>query len=232
MLMELRKQVCRANRDLARYGLVTLTWGNVSGICREKGLIAIKPSGVSYSDLTPSDLVIVNLDGKPIEGKLRPSTDAPTHLALYRAFPWIGGVAHTHSPYATMFSQACRGIPCLGTTHADHFPGEVPVTRRLTRREVCSRYEANTGKVIAQRISRLKTKEMPAVLVAGHGPFTWGKDASEAVENSIVLEEVARIAWGTLCLSKSPAPIHEYLMNRHYTRKHGSHACYGQKDSR
>ena len=229
MLKKLREAVCQANRDLLRRGLVTLTFGNVSGIDRERGLFVIKPSGASYSDLTPDDLVVVDLDAKVVQGTLHPSSDTPTHLILYRAFPEIGGITHTHSTYATMFAQACRGIPCFGTTHADIFYGEVPVTRPLTEEEVHSEYETNTGKVIVERFAELKPTEMPGVLVAHHGPFAWGKDAAASVENGAALEEIAKTALGTLQLDPDAPPIPEYLLDKHYQRKHGTDAYYGQK---
>ena len=231
MLNELRAQVCEANRSLERHGLLKLTWGNVSGIDRPSGAVAIKPSGVPYADLQPSDIVLVNLDGKIVEGKLRPSSDTPTHLALYRAFAGIGGVTHTHSTYATMFAQALRGIPCLGTTHADNFHGEVPVTRPMTRAEVESDYEANTGKVIVERFAGMNPAEMPAVLVASHGPFTWGTDAADSVTNSVVVEECAKMALGTFNLHPEMPPIPGFLLDKHFRRKHGSGAYYGQGGS-
>ena len=249
MLEDLKEQVCRANRELGRCGLVTLTFGNVSGIDRARGIVAIKPSGVGYAQLRPRDIVLLDLDGKPASGsarkpatrpagkpatrpagKLRPSTDAPTHLALYRAFPEIGGITHTHSLCATIFAQAGRGIPCLGTTHADHFNGEVPVTRTLTRAEVEGRYEENTGRVIVERFKELNPAEVPAVLVAQHGPFTWGKDAAESLTNSLALELVAQAALGTLHLNGSIGPIRDFLLARHFRRKHGPNAYYGQSE--
>jgi L-ribulose-5-phosphate 4-epimerase len=249
MLEDLKEQVCRANQELGRCGLVTLTFGNVSGIDRARGIVAIKPSGVGYAELRPQDMVLLDLDGKRASGparksaarpagkpttraagKLRPSTDAPTHLALYRAFREIGGITHTHSLCATMFAQAGRGIPCLGTTHADHFNGEVPVTRRLTRAEVEGRYEENTGLVIVERFKKLNPTEMAAVLVAHHGPFTWGKDAAESLRNSIALELIAQAALGTLHLNGSIGPIREFLLAKHFRRKHGPSAYYGQRE--
>jgi len=231
MLEDLKEQVCRANRELGRCGLATLTFGNVSGIDRARGIVAIKPSGVGYAELQPRHIVLLDLDGKSASRparSLRPSTDAPTHLELYRAFEKIGGITHTHSPYATMFAQAGRGIPCLGTTHADHFNGEVPVTRAMTRAEVEGRYEENTGRVIVERFKKLNPAEMPAVLVAHHGPFTWGKDAAESLTNSVALELVAQAALGTLQLNGSVRPIREFLLARHFRRKHGPNAYYGQ----
>ena len=229
MLEDLREQVCLANRELERCRLVTLTFGNVSGFDRAKGMMAIKPSGVGYAQLKPRDIVLVDLDGERTEGKLQPSTDAPTHLALYRAFRKIGGVTHTHSPYATMFAQAGRGIPCLGTTHADHFNGEVPVTRALTRKEVAGKYEENTGLAIVARFAKLDPGEMPAVLVAKHGPFTWGRTAAESLTNGIALELVAQTALGTWQLDGKTGPIPDFLLAKHFLRKHGARAYYGQR---
>jgi len=229
MLEELKDQVCRANRDLERHGLITLTWGNASGIDRAAGLVAIKPSGVGYASLTPADIVLLDLGGKVAEGRLRPSSDTPTHLALYRALAAIGGITHTHSFCATAFAQAARAIPCLGTTHADHFRGEVPVTRLLTRQETEGNYELATGLVIVERMSGLDPLQMPAVLVAGHGPFTWGRDALDAVHNAVALEAVARMALDTFALNPAAAPIPDYLLNKHFQRKHGPAAYYGQR---
>ncbi len=228
MLEELKKAVCRANRELAAQGLIKLTWGNVSGIDRGRGLVVIKPSGVSYNSLRPESMVVVDLDGKVVAGKLRPSSDTPTHLILYRTWPQIGGIVHTHSPYATMFAQAGRGIPCLGTTHADTFYGEIPVTRTFKATEVENDYEANTGRVIIERFANISPEEMPAVLVADHAPFTWGKTAAEAVEHAVILEEVARIAVGTLLISKGIPLVPQYLLEKHFKRKHGATAYYGQ----
>ncbi len=228
MLEDLKVEVCRANCALVEHGLVISTWGNVSGIDREKGLVAIKPSGVPYEDLSSGDIPLVDLDGNAVEGKLQPSSDTPIHLALYKDFETIGGITHTHSTYATMFAQAGKGVPCMGTTHADFFHGEVPVTRSLTEDEVTGDYEGSTGVSIVERFSDLDPGEMPAVLVADHGPFTWGKDAPTAVESSVVLEEVAKIAWGTLTLRPDTPPISSYLLDQHFFRKHGSGAYYGQ----
>ena len=225
----LAEQVCNANLELVRRGLVTYTWGNVSGIDRGENAVVIKPSGVSYDDLTPASMVWVSLDGDVIGGDLRPSSDTPTHLALYRAFPRIGGVAHTHSPAATAFAQAECGIPCLGTTHADHFFGTVPVTRRLRRHEVEGPYEANTGVLIAETFAERNPADIPAVLVAGHGPFTWGADPDDAVRNSVVLECVADMARKTLALAGTQTGIDTFLLERHFRRKHGANAYYGQK---
>jgi len=230
MIEELREQVCRANQELERHGLVVHTFGNVSGIDRERGLVAIKPSGVPYSELTPGQITVVDLDGNVVEGELNPSSDTPTHLVLYRAFAEIGGITHTHSTYATAFAQAGRGIPCLGTTHADHFRGEVPVTRALEREEVETDYEVNVGRVIVERLAELKPADMPAVLVSSHGPFTWGKDAMDSMQNSVILEEVAKSALATLQLDDAASPLPQYLLDKHYLRKHGAGAYYGQRD--
>ncbi len=229
MLDQLKKQVWRANLDLVRYNLVTLTWGNVSGINREKGLVVIKPSGMSYEKLKPSDMVVVDLEGWAVESNLKPSADTPIHLELYRAFDVISGVVHTHSEYATIFAQAYKEIPCLGTTHADHFLGPVPITRMINRKEVEEDYEKNTGKVIVERFADIDPLAMPAVLVAGHGAFTWGRSPEEAVENSLILERVARMAWGTLQLDTRGDRFPDYLLKKHYQRKHGPEAYYGQK---
>jgi len=232
MLKELKRQVLDANLALVKNGLVVLTWGNVSGIDRAKGLVAIKPSGVAYDQLKMESMVVVDLKGRLVEGRLKPSMDTPTHLALYNAWPEIGGVCHTHSAYAVMFSQARREIPCLGTTHADHFYGAVPVTRLLTEKEVAGNYEAGTGKVILELFSRrsgLKPLAMPAVLVANHGPFCWGRSAKEAVDNSLALEEIAKMALGALQLNPKAGPLKKYILDKHYLRKHGPNARYGQK---
>jgi len=229
MLEALKKQVCMANLQLVEQKLVVSTWGNVSGIDRQRGWVAIKPSGVEYDALTPDKIVVVDLDGKVVEGDLRPSSDTPTHLELYRRWPGIGGVCHTHSRYATMWAQACRAIGCFGTTHADYFYGDVPVTDPLTKDEIASEYELNTGKVIVRRFADLDPMQMPAALVANHGPFTWGKDAAAAVEAAVVLEEVARIAQGTVLLSPQQKPIPQTLLDKHFLRKHGQNAYYGQK---
>jgi len=229
LLEELRKDVCEANRELERRRLVLFTWGNVSGIDRAAKLMVIKPSGVAYADLTPEKMVVMNLDGTVAEGTLNPSSDAPTHLVLYSEFPTIGGVTHTHSRYATMFAQACRPIPCLGTTHADHFRGEIPVTRTLRKPEIEGHYERCTGFVIVERFSRQESRDTPAVLVANHGPFTWGPTPAASVVNSVILEEVARMAAGTLQLAPSIGALPGNLMDRHFMRKHGPGATYGQK---
>ncbi len=226
---ELREAVFKANLELPRSGLVILTFGNVSGIDRRRGLVAIKPSGVAYEALRPEDIVLVDLEGRRVEGALKPSSDTATHLELYKAFPAIGGIAHTHSPYATMFAQARKEIPCLGTTHADHFRCPVPVTRQLTEAEVEGDYETNTGRVIVERFAELDPVEMPAVLVAGHGPFAWGRSPAEAVANNIILEEIARTAFGTLALGGRREGLEDYVAEKHFQRKHGPRAYYGQK---
>jgi L-ribulose-5-phosphate 4-epimerase len=227
MLETLRKQVYAANMELPARGLVTYTWGNVSGIDRATGLVVIKPSGVPYEELTPANLVVVRLaDGQVVEGNLRPSSDVDTHLELYRQLPKLGGVVHTHSTWATIFAQAGKTIPALGTTHADYFYGPVPCTRPLTEQEVAENYELNTGKVICENVKEF----VPAILVAGHGPFTWGKDAAEAVYHAVVLEAVARMAFHTLQLNPEAA-LPDYVLDKHFARKHGPHAYYGQKKS-
>jgi L-ribulose-5-phosphate 4-epimerase len=229
MLKELKKQVFEANIDLLRNHLVTLTWGNVSGISRMEGLVVIKPSGVDYEVMKPADMIVVDLDGKIVEGKLRPSSDLPTHLRLYKNFSSIGGIAHTHSMYATMFAQAYMEIPCFGTTHADHFIGPVPVTRFLTKEEVAEDYEGNTGKVIIERFGKLDPTTTPGVLVRGHAPFTWGKNALKAVRNSLILERVAQMAMGSLQLNPNLNPLQMHIQEKHFNRKHGPDAYYGQK---
>ncbi len=230
MLESLKEEVCRANLELPRRGVVLYTWGNVSGIDREKGLVVIKPSGVSYDDMAPSDMVVVDLAGRVVEGHLRPSSDTPTHLYLYRAFPQIGGVVHTHSTHAVVFAQAGQDIPALGTTHADYFYGPVPVSRALTEDEVKEAYEENTGKVIAETFAQrqLDPAAVPGILVRNHGPFTWGKTPAEAVYHSVVLEEIAEMAWKTLLLNPA-ASLDAFVLEKHYQRKHGPYAYYGQK---
>ncbi len=234
MLEELKEQVYEANMLLPMYGLVTFTWGNVSGIDREEGLVVIKPSGVPYEELKADDLVVVDLDGEVIEGSLRPSSDTATHLALYKAFSEIGGIVHTHSPWATSWAQAARPIPPLGTTHADYYYGEIPCTRILTEQEITSGYELETGNVIIEtfRNKGLDPVAMPGVLVSGHAPFAWGKDAMQAVHNAVVLEEVAKMALQTYQLNPNAQPIDQYLLDKHYLRKHGKNAYYGQKAAR
>ncbi len=229
MLTELKEAVYKANLDLAKSGLIILTFGNVSGIDRRRGIVAIKPSGVAYDALKADDIVLVDLEGNVVEGWLNPSSDTPTHVELYKAFPDVGGVAHAHSPYATMFAQARREIPCLGTTHADHFHGSVPLTRLLREAEVAADYEKNTGKVVVERFKGLDPLEIPAVLVAGHGPFTWGKTPNEAVETALVLELVARTAFGSKILDPRLTPLDRAVQEKHFRRKHGPDAYYGQK---
>lgn len=229
MCEALKQQVYEANLDLHKHGLVVFTWGNVSGIDRAHGVIAIKPSGVGYDQLTPARMVLVDLEGHVVEGDLRPSSDTPTHVELYRGFPGIGGVCHTHSTYATMWAQAQREIPCFGTTHADYFYGPVPVTDRMTPEEVAGPYEQNTGRVIVRRFAQLDPLQMPAVLVANHGPFTWGKDPAQSVESAVVLEQVALMAYGTLLVNARQDAITPALLDRHYLRKHGRNAYYGQR---
>jgi len=229
MLDELKAEVCKANLELVKANLVILTWGNVSSIDREQNLVVIKPSGVAYQTMSPADMVVVDLQGNVVAGDLRPSSDLKTHLELYRAWPEIGSVVHTHSSYATIFAQASQNIPCLGTTHADYFYGDVPVTRTLTAKEVTDDYETNTGKVIVERFAQLDPMAVTAVLVANHAPFTWGKDSDEAVKNAIILEEVAKMALGTIQLSEQKIRVPQYILDKHYYRKHGANAYYGQK---
>ncbi|MFL6554640.1 MAG: L-ribulose-5-phosphate 4-epimerase [Bacillus sp. (in: firmicutes)] len=231
MLEELKREVLEANLALPEHGLVTFTWGNVSGIDRETGLVVIKPSGVPYNELKIDDLVVLDLDGNIVEGSLRPSSDTPTHLALYRAFPQIGGIVHTHSPGATSWAQAGRPIPALGTTHADYFYGEIPVTRTLTQEEIERGYELETGNVIIEAFENegLDPIAMPGVLLSGHAPFAWGKNADQAVHNAVVLEEVAKMALNTFMLNPHIKPIDQFLLDKHYLRKHGANAYYGQK---
>ncbi len=228
MLEDLKQQVCRANLELVRYGLVTLTWGNVSGLSPDGRFVVIKPSGISYDRMAPEAMSVVDLDGNIVEGELRPSSDMPTHVRLYRAFQGIGGITHTHSPKATAFAQARMEIPCLGTTHADHFFGPVPVTRPLTADEVEQAYEANTGEVIVERFREINPLEMPGVLVAGHGPFSWGKEAWDSVKNAVALESVADMALTTRLLRSDAPDLEDYVLNKHYQRKHGPKAYYGQ----
>lgn len=226
---ELRSTVLQANTLLHESGLVTLTWGNVSGIDRSAGVVAIKPSGVPYDELSVEQVVLVDLDGRVVSGDLKPSSDTHTHLVLYREFPQLGGVAHSHSANAVMFAQACKEIPCLGTTHADVFHGPVPVTRPLSLEEVQDEYERNTGVVIAERFADLDPASVPGVLVAQHGPFAWGCHATAAAENAVALEAIARMAMGTLILRPDTPPIEKHLLDKHYRRKHGPDAYYGQE---
>lgn len=230
MLEELKKQVYEANMLLPRYGLVTFTWGNVSGIDREQGLFVIKPSGVEYEKLSPEDMVVMDMEGNCVEGKYRPSSDTPTHLQIYRAFP-VGGIVHTHSSCATGWAQAGRSIPCYGTTHADYFYGEVPCLRCLTEDEIKEAYEENTGRLIVSEFKRLKKDPaaVPAVLCKNHGPFCWGKDAMEAVYHAAVLEEVAKMAYRTESIYPDVKPAPQELQDKHYFRKHGENAYYGQE---
>ena len=228
MLEELKKQVLEANLKLPEYGLVTFTWGNVSAIERNRGLVVIKPSGVAYDAMAADDMVIIDLNGTIVEGKLNPSSDTPTHLELYKAFPHIGGIVHTHSRWATIFAQAGMGIPALGTTHADYFYGEIPCTRKMIGAEINTGYEKETGAVIIERFAKLDPDEIPAVLVASHGPFAWGKDAKNAVHNAVVLEEVAMMAWHSLSLNPQIPPMQQELLDKHYLRKHGVNSYYGQ----
>ena len=228
MLKKLKQAVWAANLLLPRHGLVTFTWGNVSGIDRERGLVVIKPSGVSYEEMKSEDMVVVELaTGKVVDGELNPSSDTPTHLELYRHFPEIGGVVHTHSRWATLFAQAGRGIPAYGTTQGDYFYGEVPCTRLMTPEEIAGAYEANTGSVIVETFAGRNPMDMPAVLVQSHGPFTWGGSSEEAVHNAVVLEEIAMMAFHTEMLGRT-APMQQELLDKHYLRKHGANAYYGQ----
>ena len=231
MLEELKKQVCEANLELVRRGVVIYTWGNVSGIDREKGLVVIKPSGVRYEAMQPEDMVVVELiTGVTAVGKWKPSSDTKTHLELYRAYPEIGGITHTHSVHAVSFAQAGRSIPAFGTTHADYFYGEIPCTRGLTDGEVADDYEKNTGKVIVETLRKRKTDPLavPGIIVKNHGPFTWGTDADASVYHAVVLETVAEMALNTLCLNPN-ADIPQFILDKHYFRKHGPNAYYGQK---
>ncbi len=229
MLEQLRKSVLEANLMLVDYGLVIFTWGNVSGIDRESGLVVIKPSGVSYDNMKEDDMVIVDLEGKTVSGKLKPSSDLATHLVLYREFSGIGGVVHTHSEWATSRAQAGKGIPVYGTTHADHFYGEIPCTRPMTKDEVSGAYEENTGHVIVERFKGIDPESIPSVLVHGHGPFSWGKDAKAAVQNAVVMEEVAKMAFRNEVMGNN-RPIDKHLIDKHFLRKHGPGAYYGQEN--
>ena len=231
MLEELKKQVYEANMMLPKYGLVTFTWGNVSGIDADKGLFVIKPSGVDYDKLSPEDMVVMDLDGNKVEGRYNPSSDTATHLELYKAFPQIGGVVHTHSSYATSFAQAGRDIPCYGTTHADYIYGPVPCLRCLTKEEIDEAYEENTGHLIVNEYNRMGKDIMavPACLCKNHGPFAWGKDCFDAVHNAVVLEEVAKMAMRTELINPQVKPAPQELQDKHYYRKHGANAYYGQK---
>ena len=239
MLEELKKKVCQANLDLVKHGLVLFTWGNVSAIDRESGLVVIKPSGVSYDNMKPEDMVVVDLDGKVVEGELNPSSDTPTHVVLYKAFPHIGGVVHTHSTYATAWAQAGEDIPNIGTTHADYFHEDIPCTRNMKKDEVFGEYEKETGNVIVETFKEINPDDTPAVLVKNHGPFAWGKDADNAVHNAVVLEEVAKMAYiacnvhmsscVNMGLMSNKPSMNKHLIEKHYSRKHGPNAYYGQK---
>ena len=229
MLEELKERVCKANLELPKYGLVTFTWGNVSGADRGKGLMVIKPSGVEYENMTPEDMVVVSLStGKKVEGKWKPSSDTDTHLALYNAFPDIGGIVHTHSRWATIWAQSGRGIPAYGTTHGDYFYGEIPCTRKMTPAEIGGRYELETGNVIIETVAGTSAENIPAVLVHSHGPFTWGTDPHNAVHNAVVLEELAFMAFYTESIMPGKETIQQELLDKHYLRKHGKNAYYGQ----
>ena len=230
LLKDLRDAVYEANMDLPRRGLVVYTWGNVSGVDRDKGLVVIKPSGVEYDELKPEDLVIVDFDNKIVEGKMNPSSDTKTHVELYKSFPAVGGIVHTHSPHAVGWAQAGRDIPCYGTTHADYFYGSVPCTRNLTQEEVDGDYELNTGKVIAATFKErnLDPLAVPGVICRCHGPFTWGKDAAKAVYHAVVLEEMAKMAMYTITIDPNAKTAPQYVLDKHYLRKHGPNAYYGQ----
>ena len=231
---ELKQRVLTANKELVKAGLVILTWGNASEIDRERGVVAVKPSGVSYDKMSVDDIVVTDLDGNIIEGVLNPSSDLKSHLAIYKAFPEIGGVVHTHSTYATASAQAGKSIPCYGTTHADTFYGDIPVTRALSKEEVEKDYELNSGLVIVEyfRNNGIEPLSCPGALIRNHAPFTWGKDCFKAVENSIILEEVAKMAALTLRFNKDVQPAPQYLQDKHYFRKHGANAYYGQKEEK
>lgn len=227
-LERLKQSVLDANLATVRHGLVMATFGNASGIDRDSGKVVIKPSGIDYNEMTPDQMVVTDLDGRPLDNRYKASSDLDTHTALYRAFPSIGGVVHTHSTYATIMAQARRPIPPLGTTHADYFHGTIPVTRDLTAEEITERYVAATGEVIAETVGSGDPLAIPAVLVAGHGPFVWGRDPEQAVLNAMILEEVAKMAWHGAALDAAPPPISQTLLDRHYLRKHGANATYGQ----
>ena len=228
MLEKLREEVLCANLDLPKHGLVTFTWGNVSGIDRDRGLVVIKPSGVSYETMRVADMVVVDLQGQIVDGALRPSSDTPTHLVLYRQFAAIGGIVHTHSTHATAWAQAGLPIPAFGTTHADYFHGEIPCSRPLTKAEIDEAYEAHTGNVIVETLAGRDPLEAPGILVCEHAPFAWGRSPADAVHNAVVLEEVARMALYTKMLNPARPPIADYLLDKHYLRKHGANAYYGQ----
>ncbi|MBQ4271377.1 MAG: L-ribulose-5-phosphate 4-epimerase [Clostridiales bacterium] len=225
---ELKKTVCEANLLLPKYGLVTFTWGNVSGIDREKGLVVIKPSGVEYDNMTPDDMVVVDLEGNTVEGKWKPSSDTATHVVLYNNFPTIGGVVHTHSRWATSFAQAGHAIPCMGTTQGDYFYGDIPCTRLMTEEEIKGEYEKETGNVIVETFKDKDPASIPGVLVNSHGPFVWGTDAMNAVHNSVVMEEVAFMDYHAMMLEPGRGSMQQVLLDKHYLRKHGANAYYGQ----
>ncbi|MCD9020879.1 L-ribulose-5-phosphate 4-epimerase [Cohnella sp. NL03-T5] len=225
---QLKENVCRANAELPKYGLVTFTWGNVSGYDRQSGLMVIKPSGVPYEELKPEQMVVVDLEGNVVEGTMRPSSDTPTHLVLYRSFPNIGGIVHTHSQWATIWSQAGQAIPALGTTQADYFYGTIPCTRPMTDAEIKGAYEAETGNVIVETFRGINPDRVPGVLVNSHAPFAWGKDAMDALHNAVVLEEVAKMAYHTRQLNAGIPSMNQALLDKHYLRKHGENAYYGQ----
>lgn len=228
MLETLKKQVLEANLLLPKYGLVTFTWGNVSGIDRSQGLVVIKPSGVPYEGMTAEDMVVLDLEGNVVEGKWKPSSDTPTHLELYKAFPDCGGIVHTHSRWATSFAQAGRGIPAMGTTHGDYFYGEIPCTRPMTEEEIKGEYEKETGKVIIEAFEGKDAAAVPGVVVYSHGPFAWGKDPMDAVHNAVVMEEVAFMDLHAMMLNPEIGPMQQALLDKHYLRKHGKNAYYGQ----
>lgn len=228
MLENLKQSVLEANLELPKHGLVVFTWGNASAVDREKNLVVIKASGIKYEEMTTEHMVVLDFDGNVVEGKYRPSSDAPTHLELYKAFAGIGGIVHTHSTWATVFAQAKMGVPGYGTTHADYFYGEIPCTRLMTEEEINSAYEAETGKVIIETFKGKDPTQVPGVLVASHGPFTWGKDAADAVHNSVVLEEVAKMAYATRMLNSDITTMQRTLLDKHFLRKHGKNAYYGQ----
>lgn len=231
MLEKLKEEVLKANLLLPKYGLVTFTWGNVSAIDRASGLVVIKPSGVEYDSMTAEDMVVVDLDGKRVEGKWKPSSDTPTHVALYKAFPECGGIVHTHSRWATTFAQAGLAIPAMGTTHADYFYGDIPCTRKMTAEEIHGEYEKETGKVIIETFADLDPAAIPGVVVYSHGPFAWGKDAHEAVHNAVVMEEVAFMDWHAMSINHETGRMQQELLDKHYLRKHGKNAYYGQNNS-
>ena len=228
MLQQLKKQVLEANLLLPKYGLVTFTWGNVSGIDRESGLVVIKPSGVPYEGMTEEDMVVVDLDGKRVEGKWKPSSDTPTHVELYKAFPALGGIVHTHSRWATTFAQAGLDIPAMGTTHGDYFYGDIPCTRKMTPQEIAGEYEKETGRVIIETFAGKSPADIPGVTVHSHGPFAWGRDAMDAVHNAVVMEEVAFMDWHAMMINPAAGRMQQELLDKHYLRKHGKNAYYGQ----